>query len=53
VRRDPDALGSARMWLDAGTEDPFDPGDRALVAPMSGSCAGAIVRYAGGLTHND
>jgi S-formylglutathione hydrolase FrmB len=30
ARADPDAFGDARVWLDAGDEDPFRPGDKAL-----------------------
>jgi len=32
MERTPRAFGGTRLWLDAGTSDPFDPGDRAFAA---------------------
>lgn len=37
ARSDPGAFGRQPLWLDAGTEDPFDAGDRAFVAAIRAS----------------
>ena len=34
AQADPDAFGRARLWLDAGDEDPFRPGDEALTQAL-------------------
>ena len=34
ARANPDAFGDGRLWLDAGDEDPFRPGDDALAAAL-------------------
>lgn len=53
VRSSPGTFGSARVWLDAGTDDPFDPGDRALLAALSAGGAPVTVhRFPGGHTHD-
>ena len=36
ARRDPRLFGSTPVWLDAGTRDPFLPGDHALDAALPG-----------------
>lgn len=36
ARRNPRLFGSTPVWLDAGTADPFLPGDRALDAALRG-----------------
>jgi S-formylglutathione hydrolase FrmB len=37
------------LWLDAGTADPFDPGDRAFVAALRGADTPVVVhRWPGG-----
>jgi S-formylglutathione hydrolase FrmB len=35
ARRNPGLFGDTPVWLDAGTRDPFRPGDRALDAALS------------------
>ena len=34
AQANPDLYGKARLWLDAGREDPFQPGDKAMVAAL-------------------
>ena len=34
ARANPDAFGDSRLWLDAGDEDPFRPGDDAMAAAL-------------------
>ena len=34
ARRAPQSFAGAPLWLDAGTADPFDPGDRAFVSAL-------------------
>jgi poly(3-hydroxybutyrate) depolymerase len=34
ARANPDAFGDGRLWLDAGEEDPFRPGDDAMAAAL-------------------
>jgi S-formylglutathione hydrolase FrmB len=34
ARSNPDAFGDGRLWLDAGDEDPFRPGDDAMAAAL-------------------
>jgi S-formylglutathione hydrolase FrmB len=46
----PDLFGEARVWLDAGREDPFQPGDQAFAAALAGRAA-AHLRSPGG--HDD
>jgi S-formylglutathione hydrolase FrmB len=36
ARSDPAAFGAARLWVDAGDEDPFHPGVEALAAALDG-----------------
>lgn len=44
-------LRATRLWLDAGTGDPFDPGDRAFVAALRAARVPIEVhRWAGGHT---
>jgi len=50
ARANPDLYGDARLWLDAGREDPFQPGDRAMVAAL-GSRVRAHLKWPGG--HED
>jgi len=49
ARENPSAFARQPLWLDAGTSDPFDPGDRAFVAALR--AAGVrirVTRSAGG-----
>jgi S-formylglutathione hydrolase FrmB len=49
ARRDPRAFAGAPLWLDAGTGDPFDPGDRAFVAALrAGRVPLTVHRWPGG-----
>jgi S-formylglutathione hydrolase FrmB len=49
ARRDPRAFGGTRLWLDAGTADPFDPGDRAFVGALrAGGVPIAVHHWPGG-----
>ena len=51
ARRAPRAFAGAPLWLDAGTGDPFDPGDRAFVAALrAGRVPIRVHRWPGG--HN-
>jgi len=34
ARANPDVFGDTRLWLDAGDEDPFQPGDDAMAAAL-------------------
>jgi S-formylglutathione hydrolase FrmB len=34
ARANPDAFGDTRLWLDAGDQDPFRPGDEALTSAL-------------------
>ena len=53
LRGNPGAFGSARVWLDAGVDDPFDPGDRAFVAALGPGARGVTVhRFPGAHTHD-
>jgi S-formylglutathione hydrolase FrmB len=36
AQANPDAFGRTRVWLDAGDEDPFRPGDEALTRALGG-----------------
>jgi S-formylglutathione hydrolase FrmB len=36
AQANPDAFGRTRVWLDAGDEDPFRPGDEALTRALRG-----------------
>jgi S-formylglutathione hydrolase FrmB len=36
ARANPDAFGRGRLWLDAGDEDPFRPGDDAMAEALGG-----------------
>jgi S-formylglutathione hydrolase FrmB len=36
ARANPDAFGHARLWLDAGDADPFQPGDQSLKHALGG-----------------
>jgi poly(3-hydroxybutyrate) depolymerase len=47
AQANPDLYGSARLWLDAGRDDPFQPGDKAMVAAL-GSRASAHLSWPGG-----
>ncbi len=47
--RRPSPWAHAKLWLDAGTGDPFDPGDRAFVAALRGAGTSIVVhRWTGG-----
>jgi S-formylglutathione hydrolase FrmB len=47
----PSPWGHAKLWLDAGTADPFDPGDRAFIAALRGAGTAITVhRWPGGHT---
>ena len=50
VNADPTVFKRTRhLWLDAGTSDPFDPGDNALLRGWKFAKVGAVVhRWAGG-----
>ena len=49
ARSDQARFARQPLWLDAGTEDPFDPGDRALVAALrAGGAALTVKRWPGG-----
>jgi len=49
ARSKPAAFARQPLWLDAGTEDPFDRGDRALVGALRAAGVGIRVsRWAGG-----
>jgi S-formylglutathione hydrolase FrmB len=49
ARRSPRAFAGAPLWLDAGTADPFDPGDRAFVAALrAGGVRITVHRWPGG-----
>jgi S-formylglutathione hydrolase FrmB len=51
ARRDARAWAGKALWLDAGTSDPFDPGDRAFVAALhSGGVGITVHRWPGGHT---
>jgi S-formylglutathione hydrolase FrmB len=39
AQANPDAFGRGRLWLDAGDEDPFRPGDEALTRALGGRVA--------------
>jgi S-formylglutathione hydrolase FrmB len=45
ARAEPAAFGDAALWIDAGQDDPFDPGVRALAAALPQA---AVHRWAGG-----
>jgi len=42
ARSNPRAFARQPLWLDAGTRDPFDPGDRALAGALR--AAGVRIR---------
>lgn len=47
--RTPKAFAGEPLWLDAGTSDPFDPGDRAFVAALrSNGVPISVHRWKGG-----
>jgi S-formylglutathione hydrolase FrmB len=49
ARRAPRSFAGTPLWLDAGTGDPFDPGDRAFVAALRGARVPITVhRWPGG-----
>ncbi len=49
AQRTPGVFSRQPLWLDAGTADPFDPGDRAFAAALrSASVPIAVHRSAGG-----
>lgn len=51
ARLHPKLFAGKPLWLDAGTADPFDPGDRAFVAALrSGGVKISVHRWPGG--HN-
>ena len=51
ARSNPRAFARQPLWLDAGTRDPFDPGDRALAGALrAGGVMIRVSRSAGG--HN-
>jgi S-formylglutathione hydrolase FrmB len=51
ARTHPRAWAGKPLWLDAGTADPFDPGDRALIAALrSGGLRVQVHRWPGGHT---
>lgn len=51
ARTRPDAFARQPLWLDAGREDPFDPGDRAFVSALrSAGVRIAVKRPEGGHT---
>jgi enterochelin esterase-like enzyme len=51
ARRHPRSWAGKALWLDAGTADPFDPGDRAFIAALrSGGLRVQVHRWPGGHT---
>jgi S-formylglutathione hydrolase FrmB len=51
ARRDSRPWAGKSLWLDAGTADPFDPGDRAFIAALhSGGSRITVHRWPGGHT---
>lgn len=51
ARLHPSVWAGKALWLDAGTADPFDPGDRAFVAALrSGGVHVSVHRWPGGHT---
>jgi S-formylglutathione hydrolase FrmB len=51
ARSNPSAFAGKPLWLDAGTADPFDPGDRAFIAALrSGGVKITVHRWPGGHT---
>lgn len=53
VRGAPTTFRPLRVWLDAGTGDPFDKGDRAFAAALqSGGAPVTVHRFPGGHTHD-
>jgi enterochelin esterase-like enzyme len=51
ARSHPSVFAGKPLWLDAGTADPFDPGDRAFVAALrSGAVKITVHRWPGGHT---
>jgi poly(3-hydroxybutyrate) depolymerase len=50
AQANPDLYGDARLWLDAGRDDPFQPGDKAMVAAL-GPRVSAHLTWPGG--HED
>ena len=51
ARRDSRPWAGKSLWLDAGTADPFDPGDRAFIAALpSGGRRITVHRWPGGHT---
>jgi S-formylglutathione hydrolase FrmB len=51
ARVNPGAWAGKPLWLDAGTADPFDPGDRAFVGALrSGGLKVSVHRWPGGHT---
>ena len=51
ARTHPNAFSGKPLWLDAGSADPFDPGDRAFIAALrSGRDTITVHRWRGGHT---
>ncbi len=51
ARLHPAKFAGEPLWLDAGTSDPFDPGDRAFIAALrSGGVKISVHRWPGGHT---
>jgi S-formylglutathione hydrolase FrmB len=51
ARRHPRAWAGKPLWLDAGTADPFDPGDRAFISALrAGGLKITVHRWPGGHT---
>jgi S-formylglutathione hydrolase FrmB len=44
VGRQPEAFTQQPLWLDSGEEDPFVPGDDALIAALKGAGANLTAR---------
>jgi len=44
VGRQPEAFTQQPLWLDSGEEDPFAPGDDALIAALKGAGANLTAR---------